>query len=136
MFYAFGLAFSRNTLLIAMSFIIAGHGNALYDPALNAYVLDIAPVQHQGRILGFKSTAGSLGSILGPALVVPFTTVLSAQGIFLIAMGAVFFVIVTFLCSQTKSQATQTTLGQSILDGNPDYIDLIGDLRVLCGNLF
>jgi MFS transporter, DHA1 family, multidrug resistance protein len=62
-----GLAFSQNYVLIALTFVIGGLGNALFDPALSAGILDIAPAEHQARILGLKATAGSLGNILGPA---------------------------------------------------------------------
>lgn len=97
-----GLAFSRDYILIAGAFIIAGFGNALFDPALSAYILDIAPAKHHGRILGIKSTAGSLGTIFGPALVILFADILSAQGIFMIATGAVFLIILVFLFTQAK----------------------------------
>jgi MFS family permease len=97
-----GLACSRDYVLIAVSFVIAGLGNALYDPALSAYLLDIAPPEHQGRVLGIKSTAGSLGSILGPALVALFTAILTAQGIFLAATGVVLLVALAFLVGQSR----------------------------------
>ena len=98
-----GLAVSREYILIAKTFVIAGFGNALFDPALNAYILDIAPTEHQGRVLGIKSTAGSLGNILGPALVVLFADTFSARGIFIIATVAVFLVALVFLFTRTKS---------------------------------
>jgi DHA1 family tetracycline resistance protein-like MFS transporter len=82
-----GLAIFRNTLPIAVAFLIAGLGNALYDPAISASILDLAPAGHQARLLGIKSTAGSLGSILGPGLVVLFTAWLPARGIFMIAFA-------------------------------------------------
>lgn len=97
-----GLAFFQNYILIAISFVIAGLGNALFDPALSASMLDIAPAEHQARILGIKSTAASLGSILGPALVVLFTSFLEARGIFLIATGIVCMSILFFLSVQIK----------------------------------
>lgn len=84
-----GLAFFRNYILIAVTFVIAGLGNALFDPALSASMLDIAPAEHRARLMGIKSTAGSLGSILGPALIVLFTSSLNAYGIFLLAVGIV-----------------------------------------------
>jgi MFS family permease len=89
-----GLLFFRDFTWIALSFLLAGLGNALFDPALGAYVLDIAPAEHRARILGFKSTAGSLGNMLGPALVVGFATVLKPQGVFLIATLLVLFLTV------------------------------------------
>jgi len=102
-----GLAFSRDYILIAMSFIVAGLGNALFDPALTAYILDIAPSKHHGRILGIKSTAGSLGTIFGPALVILFADTLTAQSIFMIATGPVFLITLVFLFTRAK-QTGQT----------------------------
>lgn len=111
-----GLAFSRDYLLIAAAFIIAGFGNALYDPALSAYILDITPVSYQGQVLGIKSTAGLLGSILGPALVVLFTNILSAQGIFIIATGTIFLITLVFLFTQAKVHLVKTRQIQSAVD--------------------
>ncbi len=100
-----GLAFFQNYILIAGTFIIAGLGNALFDPALSASILDIAPVEHQSRILGIKSTAASLGNILGPALVVLFTPLLDARSIFLTATGIVCVSLIIFLFAQTNLAA-------------------------------
>jgi len=97
-----GLAFFQNYILIAITFVIAGLGNALFDPALSASILDIAPAEHQSRILGIKSTASSLGNILGPALVVLFTPFLEVRGIFLIATGIVCVSIIIFLAAQAS----------------------------------
>jgi len=114
-----GLAFFRNYLLIATSFIIAGFGNALFDPALSAYFLDIAPAERHGRTLGIKSTAGSLGNILGPAMVVVFAEILSAQGIFLAATGTIFLIILAFLFTQAKLHLAKIKQMQSII--NPKF---------------
>jgi len=84
-----GLAFFRDYLPIAAAFLIAGLGNALFDPALSAAILDAAPTGHQARLLGIKSTAGSLGNILGPALVALWNSFLDARSIFLISLGVV-----------------------------------------------
>ena len=91
-----GLAVFRNSLWIAVSFVIAGFGNALYDPALTASILDIAPVEHQARNLGIKSTAASLGNILGPALVVLINPYLDARQIFLAAISMVCISLLFF----------------------------------------
>ncbi len=88
-----GLSLFKSNILIALSFFLAGLGNALFDPALSAYTLDIAPAQHKSTIMGIKSTAGSLGSVLGPALLITFTPHLSPQGIFLIAALSVVLLI-------------------------------------------
>jgi len=111
-----GLAFSRDYVLIAIAFVIAGLGNALFDPALSAYILDIAPVEHQARILGIKSTAGSLGNIMGPALVVLFTPFLKAQGVFLIASGIVLLVTLIGLFVEKDFQSPSTGLNSRIID--------------------
>lgn len=84
-----GLAFFRNYVLIAAAFVIGGLGNALYDPALSASILDISPMEHRSRILGIKGMVGSSGSTLGPALVALLNSSMDARSIFLIAVGVV-----------------------------------------------
>jgi MFS family permease len=96
-----GLAFTRNYAVIAASFVVAGLGNALFDPALNAAILDIAPAEHQARALGLKSTASSLGSILGPALVVLVTPLLTPQAIFVAAAAVVGLSVLVCLSART-----------------------------------
>jgi MFS family permease len=54
-------------------------------------------MEHRARVLGIKYTAGSIGSILGPALVVLVTSSLNASGIFLIAVSVVLLGIVAGL---------------------------------------
>jgi MFS family permease len=97
-----GLAFSRDYIMIAAAFLVAGLGNALFDPALSAAILEISSAEHRARLLGIKSTAGSMGSILGPGLIVLFTAWLNARGIFLISVGVV---LVTILVTFTRRLA-------------------------------
>jgi MFS family permease len=111
-----GLAFSSNYILVVAAFVIAGLGNALYDPALSAAILDIAPAQHQARLLGIKGTAGSLGNIVGPALVVLFTSALDARYIFLGAAGVVLFTAVMTLACKIGPQ-TSTAVVRSEMAG-------------------
>jgi DHA1 family multidrug resistance protein-like MFS transporter len=80
-----GLVIFRDAAWIIVSFILGGLGNAIYDPALNAHFLDITPPQHTARVMGLKSTAGSLGNMLGPGLVVLFTSFVGPRAIFLIS---------------------------------------------------
>jgi MFS family permease len=80
-----GLFLFQDMSWIMVSFILAGLGNALYDPALSALLLDITPPEHTARVMGLKSTAGSLGNMLGPALVVLLTPFVSPQFVFLLA---------------------------------------------------
>jgi MFS family permease len=80
-----GLAIFRDTARIAVSFILVRLGNALYDPAWNALLLDNASSEHTARVMGMKSMAGSLGLMLGPALVVLLTPSLSPQFVFMLS---------------------------------------------------
>ncbi len=91
-----GLLLFRDFAWIGLSFLVAGLGNALFDPALSAYILDVAPPGQKARIMGFKSTAGSLGSMLGPALVASFATSLRPQDVFLIA--TVLVILLAMAC--------------------------------------
>ena len=86
-----GLAIFRNYIWISVSFVVAGLGNSLFDPALSASVLDMTSSEHQARIQGIKTTSSSLGNILGPALAVVLAPYLSAPAIFLLAVSAVLF---------------------------------------------
>ena len=101
-----GLAFCRSYIWMAVSFVIGGLGNALYDPALSAAILDITPADSQARVQGIKSTAASLGSILGPGLTALLTPYLDARAIFLAAVGAVFATFVVSLLVPAKAKAT------------------------------
>jgi DHA1 family multidrug resistance protein-like MFS transporter len=92
-----GLAFFRHYGWISASFIIAGLGNALYDPALSAAVIDITAPQHQARIQGLKSMAASLGAILGPALAVALIPTFNARAVFLAAIAIVAITTFTTL---------------------------------------
>jgi MFS family permease len=91
-----GLLIFRDLTWIALGFIAAGLGNALYDPALSATILDITPPEHIASMLGVKGTASSLGSMLGPALVLLMTAP-SAQVAFLI--GAALVIMLTLACA-------------------------------------
>ena len=106
-----GLAFFRNYILIAAAFVIAGLGNALYDPALSASILDISPEEHRTRILGIKSMVGSSGSILGPALVALLNSSMDARSIFLIAVGVVLLTTLTGLTYQGSERYSKKESG-------------------------
>ncbi len=97
-----GLGLSHSYILIAVVFVIAGLGNGLFDPALSASILDVAPAQHQARILGMKSTAGSIGNIVGPALIVMFTPVMEPQSVFLMA-AAIVLLVTLFIFAYQRS---------------------------------
>lgn len=90
-----GLAIFRNATWIVLSFILAGLGNAIFDPALSAYILDITPPEHKASVIGLKCTVGSLGNMLGPALVVLVAPLVSPQLVFLISAALVFVLALT-----------------------------------------
>jgi len=87
-----GLAFFQDAVWIILSFTLAGLGNALFDPALSAHILDITPSEHKARMMGIKSMASSLGSMLGPALLVLFNSQVSPQSVFLNATCLTIFI--------------------------------------------
>lgn len=85
-----GLVLFRDPVWIVLSFLLAGLGNALYDPALSALILDMTPPEHTAGMMGLKGMAGSLGNLLGPVLVVLFTPRVGPRIIFLGAAGLVY----------------------------------------------
>jgi MFS family permease len=90
-----GLVIFRNATWIVVSFILAGLGNAIYDPALSAHILDITPPESKARVMGFKSTVGSLGNLMGPALVVLFTPFMGPQVVFMVSAVLVWIIALT-----------------------------------------
>ena len=55
-------------------------------PATSANYLDISEPEHRSRVLGIKSSALSMGGVLGPLSVVVASQFMDAQGIFLTAL--------------------------------------------------
>ena len=90
-----GLVIFRDMTWITVSFIVAGLGNALYDPTLCALLLDITPPESTAGVMGLKSTVGSIGNILGPGLVVLVTPFVRPQIVFLISAILVFMLTLT-----------------------------------------
>lgn len=105
-----GLALARSYAVIAVSFTIAGLGNALFDPALSAALLDTTPSRYRARVLGLKSTAGSAGSILGPALIVLLSTGIPSQAIFMAATGAVLLTTLVVTLTPARLRPAQPPL--------------------------
>jgi multidrug resistance protein len=65
-----------------LSFTVAGLGEGLVSPALNAFLLDISEERHRARVMGIKTAAGSLGGVIGPALSAATAVVLAPQNAF------------------------------------------------------
>jgi len=94
-----GMMIATSFPTILFAFVIAGLGEALWLTALGAFYLDITPEQHRSRVMGIKGSASSLGSIVGPALVVVVTGFLAPQGVFatslvLLVLSALLVLIV------------------------------------------
>ena len=119
-----GLAFFNNSIFIAAGFIVGGLGNALYDPAINASILDITPEEHRGRILGMKSMAGSLGNILGPALVALLSSTMNARVIFLISVIVVLLTACFYLYNLIKEKRKGSRTGRSAKDKLVSNVEL------------
>ena len=88
-----GLVLFRDAGWIMASFVLAGLGNSLFDPALSAFLLDITPAEQTARVMGLRSTAGSLGNLVGPGLFVLLTPFAGTQAVFLIAAGSVWLLL-------------------------------------------
>jgi DHA1 family multidrug resistance protein-like MFS transporter len=84
-----GLVIFRSPTWLLVSFFLGDLGDGLFDPALSAHILDITPAEHTARIMGLKSTSGSLGNMLGPALLVLITPFVGPRIVFLIAAALV-----------------------------------------------
>lgn len=107
-----GLAAFRETSWIVVSFLLAGLGNALYDPALNALILDLTPAEHSAAVIGVKGMAGSLGSLLGPASLALFAGLIGPQIVFLIATALVF--VLTLASGLALRQTERLTKAQRV----------------------
>ncbi|MCP4418463.1 MAG: MFS transporter [Chloroflexi bacterium] len=84
-----GLMFTNIYWVIITAFVIAGLGEALLNPALNAAYLDITPEEHRSRAMGIKGAIGSLGSLLAPALVMVVIRFVPPQSAFLISAALI-----------------------------------------------
>ena len=79
------LAFVTWFPLMMLFAATAGLGLALIMPALTAFYIDITAEQHRSRIHGIKSSAASLGGVLGPLLLMGATALMAPRGVFISA---------------------------------------------------
>lgn len=126
-----GMAFFRNYILVAVTFIIGGFGNALYDPAINAAILDIAQKNHYSRTIGMKSMAASAGTILGPGLVALMSASVSARSIFLVSVGIVFLTTLLGLAYPARQRKLREDSGPNMGMGikPASHLDIEADIR-------
>ena len=86
-----GLMLTNVFWMIIAAFVIAGLGEALLNPALNAAYLDITPEEHRSRAMGIKAGIGSLGSLLAPALAIIIIRYVPAHSVFSISAALILF---------------------------------------------
>ncbi len=115
-----GLAFFRDHIWIALAFAIAGLGNAIFDPALSASILDSAPSGSQARLLGVRSTVGSLANIAGPGLAVLLVPILHVQGVVLASSGVVLAAVLVALSVRGRAKARAVNLRSSMAGTQAD----------------
>jgi len=84
-----GMAMLDSFTGMAIVAAISGLGQALYSPALSAFVLDITTEEHRSRVMGLKESSLALGGVLGPLLVAIVAPWTSPQGVFWMAFGLV-----------------------------------------------
>ncbi len=108
-----GLILVTRYVVMLLVAAVAGLGSALISPALSSYYLDITDDQYKSRILGVKESSASLGSVVGPLLLVGISAVTTAQGVFAIAgavvlIGAVLAVIALPVQGKVAERARDT----------------------------
>ena len=79
------LAFVTWFPLMMLFAATAGLGLALIMPALSAFYIDITAEQHRSRVQGIKSSAASLGGVLGPLLLAGAVALMAPRGVFISA---------------------------------------------------
>ena len=79
------LAFVTWFPLMMLFAATAGLGLALIMPALSAFYIDITSEQHRSRVQGIKSSAASLGGVLGPLLLTGAVALMAPRGVFISA---------------------------------------------------
>ena len=105
----FGLVIFRSPTWLLVCFFLGGLGDGMFDPALSAHILDITPAEHTARIMGLKSTAGSLGNMLGPALIVLITPYVGPRIVFLIAAALVIILTIAAAPALRAPQRKEVT---------------------------
>ncbi|MCP4304520.1 MAG: MFS transporter [bacterium] len=90
--------FTSFPIILVMS-AVAGFGEGLATPAVSSRVLDMADPVHRARIMGVRSSAVSLGAILGPALTFAVSGVL--EPVLLFTSAALFVLLVAVVAAVT-----------------------------------
>ena len=102
------LAFVAWFPLMMLFAATAGLGLALIMPALSAFYIDITSEQHRSRVHGIKSSAASLGGVVGPLLLIGVTELTTPRGVF-ISAGVILVVtaVLALLVLKEPSRAAE-----------------------------
>lgn len=117
-----GMAFLSSFSAIIVTSVVAGLGAALIAPALSAFLFDITAETHRSRIMGIKNSALSLGSVLGPLLVVFAARITTAQGIFLLAGSLVLISGLIALLLLREPRAVDRPKDADLFAQNPQRV--------------
>ena len=91
------LAFITSFPLLLVTALIAGVGVALISPALGTAYLDMTSEQHRSRIIGLKSSSGSLGGVFGPLVLIGASRLTTPRGVFISAGALIVFAAILAL---------------------------------------
>ena len=94
--------------MVVWGFVLGVIGNFAYESALvyyNAYLPDLAPPSHQGRVSGWGFAVGYAGSIAALLAALPFVSARNYQGAFLAtaALYAIFSLPAFFMLPAAPS---------------------------------
>jgi multidrug resistance protein len=124
-----GLIFTDSLGLVLISFAVGGLGEGLASPALGALLLDISEERHRARVMGIKSSAGSLGGVVGPLLAAAVAASVAPQGAFAASVAVVLFgaLLALVVLRKPRQLARKTDLAREI--SNQRVIAARGSLR-------
>jgi MFS family permease len=111
-----GLIFTDSLGLVLISFAVGGLGEGLASPALGAFFLDISEERHRARVMGIKSSAGSLGGVVGPLLAAAVAASVAPQGAFAASVAVVLFgaLLALVVLRKPRQLAKKTDLTREI----------------------
>jgi DHA1 family tetracycline resistance protein-like MFS transporter len=124
-----GLIFTTSMGVALLSFAVAGLGEGLASPALGAFFLDISEERHRARVMGIRSSAGSLGGVVGPLLAAAAAASVAPQSAFAASVAVVLFGVLLALVvlREPRQLARKTDLTREI--SNQRVLAARGSLR-------
>ena len=106
-FFLFGLGFiliflSHSLPMLVLAMVISGLGAGALFPNTSLWLLQLAPAEARGRIIGGMSMAVFLGQFFSPILVQPIVDLTSLRISYLIGGVFMFLMVVVFALGQKK----------------------------------